>query len=229
MQFRLPEKFRGAEIFSSEISDGLMNFASSTGRKNLAKFLKKIAAKNFASGSQPHEIRIEVAEKAGRVEDTDGVFTQADLALGVKSADCIPLMIFEPKTKTLGAVHVSRKNLIGEIISRSLAEEIAELKIEPRNLAIFLGPHIKVENYEVKDNVIEALVGTRWEQFLERSGGKTFFDLTEATVAELEAIGMTRDNIVDCGINTYTDKRFFSARGQKEETPSVFVTVIKRS
>ena len=227
MEFKSTDSFGGVKIFSSEANDGEMSYLSADGPKNLKRYLAKIGvARPFVSASQPHETKIEVVSRAGRVEGADGLITKDDLTLAVKTADCIPLMLFDRKNGAISAIHVSRQNLTSGIISKSLKSALENQKLDPADVSIFFGPHIHRENYQVKDEVIEKLVGTKWEQFLSQKDDKTFFDLAEAAKSELEAIGLKRDNIVDCGIDTFTDNRFYSARRQAGNPSARFVTVI---
>jgi len=269
MEYKLPSPLAGARIFSSECRDGPMNWANREGQRNLAKFLRRIgSAGPFCSGGQPHQRTIQLISRPGRYEKADGLLTSRNFALGVKTADCVPLILFEKESGLIGALHVSRLNLLEGIISQSLGPILRQVKISPQSLAVFLGPHIRSKNYDLKEGAIRKIRQTRFAQFLhKRSGGfspensslrspadlpadlshevltkwealakagggakgdEIYFDLTAALRGELEALGIKRENVIDCGLDTYTDRRFFSSRRRKNKTSSVetFVTVV---
>ena len=232
MRFDLPRQFDGARIVSSQVSDGAMNARSGGFECRLGVFLKKIGAagKPFCFASQPHGKAIAVVRRGGRAAGADGLLARGDLILGVKSADCVPLLLCERRSGLIGAIHVSRKNLLGGIVSGSLDAKFKGLGADRSRLAAFLGPHIRVENYPLNQAGLDQIKGTRWERFLAARDGKECFDLTRAVVGELEKIGVKRENILDSRLDTFSDKRFFSARGlARGEELKVFLTVIFRA
>lgn len=224
MEFKLPKSFEGVRIFSSEITDGPMNRLLEEGRRNAPKFLRKIrASKPFSSAGQPHRNLIKIIEKDGFYENADGLLTRGDYVLGVKTADCIPLLLFSRETCVIGAVHLSRKNLISGMVSKSFKENLKKLKVTPLSLKIFLAPHIRWPHYEIKKDICDPLRGTKWERFIKSKNSKNYFDLTQAAVCELEGIGVLKDNIHDSKVDTYLSDKFYSARrGQN----FVFLTLI---
>jgi len=226
MEFKLPDTFAKVKIFSSEVSDGPMNRLLKEGRDSFRKFLKKIGAnKPLASGGQPRHSQIEIIKKSAFYLNADGLLTKGDYVLAVKTADCIPLLLYDPETFLIGAIHVSRKNLISGIIGKSLKNSLKKLKTNPLSVKIFLGPHIRQKNYDLKEDSYRPLLGTKWESFLKNKNSKRYFDLTGAAIDELEAIGIIKDNIYDSKVDTFSSDMCFSARRSKGIV-GVFATVI---
>jgi len=219
---------KGVEILSSEVSDGMMNYNLQEGQRNLDKFLKKHnAIRPLVICSQPHKTQITIVNQAGRIEDADGILTTEDLTLAVKTADCVPLMIYEKESGLIGAIHVSRANLLAGIISNSLLVELEKQSIVISRISVFLGPHIRVENYPQKTEVVKKIKNTRFAKFLKEFDAKVCFDMTTAVVAELETIGLKRENIVDCGIDTFISPEYFSLRKSDcDKDVGVFLTAI---
>ena len=229
MEFNLSREFSGVRIASSEISDGAMNMNSSGSSRRLGDFLAKLGVgeKPLCLASQPHSTAVAVVRQEGCVGGADGLLTKGDLILTVRSADCVPLLLCESRSGLIGAVHISRKNLLGGIIGGSLAAKLKELGANRLKLAAFLGPHIRVENYPLGREGLAQIKGTKWEQFLISRAAKDRFDLTGAVAGELEKIGVKRDNIFDSRLDTFSSERFFSARRLARGEPlKVFATVI---
>jgi len=228
MEYKLPPSFAGVRIFSSERQDGPMNWANREGRENLARFLRQIGAtKPLCTAGQPHRTAVRLILKPGRYEEADGLLTSQDFTLGVKTADCVPLILFEKKSKILRGLHVSRLNLLQGIINQGLKSTLRQAKTDPQSLAAYLGPHIRIKNYPLKEEAISMIYQTSFARFLHRRSGRVHFDLTAALQGELEALGIKRENIIDCGIDTYADRRFFSSRRRQDQTAPVetFATV----
>ena len=228
MEFHPGKQFEGVRIFSSGKADGSMNIRHGEGLENARRFLEKIKVdKPFCFGEQIHKNKITLLKEPQLCAATDGILTYKDYVLGIRTADCIPLMILNRQMSVIGAVHVSRKNLLDGIICKSLKRLLSSAAARPSQTAVFLGPHIRGRSYEIKDDILNPLKNSKWEKFVHSVGGKKYFDLTEALSHELEEIGILADNIIDCKIDTYTSDVFFSARRKKPDSPiRTFLTVI---
>lgn len=227
MKYNLPQDFAGVFIYSSEVSDGLMAMGTKAGRQNAKNFLDKIGAISpLCHIAQIHSNKIILAENAGIFENTDGIVTQKNLTLAVKTADCVPVMIYDPKTKLIGAIHAGRKSIIRGILSKSLSSILKKCFSDPKDLRVFLGPHIRVESYNLLNKTAEGLKDTKWAKFMPEIEGRIRFDQTAATCAELEEVGIKAENIIDCNIDTFRDDRFYSARKTPEDEKIRFLTVI---
>jgi len=227
MRFKLPNKSKGIEIFSSEIGDGPMNFDMPKGQKNIEKFLaKNKITKPLITCSQPHGTKIAFANESGRINEVDGILTNHNLALGIKTADCVPLMLFDPNTALIGAVHISCKNLLAGIISISLKNSLRQLPTANCKLLAFLGPHIHVKNYPLKSEAVVKVKGMGFEKYLVKIGKNIHFDLTRATIDSLVEIGFLKENIIDSKIDSFSSKKFYSSRQSLGKGFGVFITVI---
>jgi len=223
------DQTRNVKIITSEIPDGEMNFLSDKGQVNIERFLVQNNIDNpLVTCSQPHQTQIAIVKNPGRIEGVDGILTAEDFALGIKTADCVPLMLYKESTGILGAIHVSRKNLLGGIISKSLDLNLKKLKVDNSELNAFLGPHIRKKHYPLKDEAISEVKNTGFTQFLTQFDDKSHFDITGAVLSELEKIGLSKENVFDSGIDTYSSPEFFSYRRDGGEVPKVFLSVITK-
>jgi len=216
--------FDGVRILVSEQADGSMDRASID--KNLANFLKKTNILSpVAYCEQVHGEKINLIIKPGFYINVDGLVTGEDIGLVVKSADCIPLLLFFQKEGMIGALHVGWRSLAKGIISGSLKRIIEENSLSPTEAKIFIGPHIRKQSYEVRENMVSQLP-QRLNNFSVSYRNRFYFDLTEAAINELESIGIKRENIVDSGIDTYLEPKLFSYRkGDK----GLFITLILKT
>lgn len=243
MRLKLPEKYDKAKIFFSEVSDGAMNRSWPEAEENIRQFLEKTGARGkLCSGGQPHGTTVEVVNKARFNKNADGILTMGparnalrqrmaggDHVLGVKTADCVPLLLFDPQSRLLGAIHISRGNLIAGIVSESLKHTLQKVGASPLSANFFLGPHVRVKNYPQKEEKAARIKKTRFAKFLLPCGKDLHFDLTSAVKSELEEIGASADNILDSGIDTFSDERFFSSRRRSEGEPlKCFLSIIFR-
>ncbi len=93
------------------------------------------------------------------VAQTDGLATQQEaMALLVQTADCVPVLLFDPKQRVVAAFHVGWRGLVGGIISAGV-KIVQEHQVQPVDLLVGIGPAICQACYEIGDDVKEALGG----------------------------------------------------------------------
>lgn len=222
MRYKLPKDF-GISVISSEVGDGPMNLSDN---KYLKKFCAKIALPTPLSiARQTHGINISKAIFGEVQKDADGLFTFDLTPLSIRSADCAPVFLFDKKTGFICAIHCGRKSVLLGIISVTLRDLLIKNSIDPSGIRVFIGPHIRVVDYPIFEKDAKAISKSRLAPYLKECKNKICFDLTGAIYTELENIGIKENNIIDCKINTFTDKRFFSYRRRGSGASEVFVTI----
>lgn len=224
MQFNSLDKF-GFKVFCSEVQDGEMTLNTPEGTQNIKNYLDKIGASDpLCQMHQVHGVNIVQAEKPALYTDADGLISAKRLTLAVKTADCVPIAFVCVKTGFFGIIHAGRKGLTEGIISTSLKQQLRKHRLQSANIRVFLGPHIRRSSYPLSEKVFNSLKCTSWSRYI--FGEENNFDLTLATLDELVKIGVLKENINDCGIDTYRDLRFFSARRSPDNENIRFLTVI---
>lgn len=226
MEYNLSEKFSGVKIFSTEKSDGPMNYRLG-GLKRLEKIVNCTKANiPLVSFEQTHGEKVIFVDNFGYFLKADGALCRGDFAVSTRSADCLPLMIFDRKNSIIGALHVSRKNL-GNSIIKNFARILNENGGDIGSTVLFFGPHIRRKNCQISQSDASALTAAGFGSFVD---DQKFFDLTEAVVFALEKEGFLRENIDDCEINTFESDNFYSYRRDCLGLEvNVFATVILKT
>jgi polyphenol oxidase len=75
--------------------------------------------------------------------------------VGVKTADCLPILIIDPRTKTAAAIHAGWRGTVLRITRRIVRHLIDNLDVNPENLIAVLGPAIGPCCYEVDEKVLD--------------------------------------------------------------------------
>ncbi|MCX6809920.1 MAG: polyphenol oxidase family protein [Candidatus Berkelbacteria bacterium] len=227
MKYKFLSNFQSVKIISSEIKDGSMSLNNEKNKKNQNDFFEKNnIPKPITFCQQVHKDKVAFISKSGFHKNIDGMFTDKNITLSIRSADCAPVMFFSKKENIIGVLHCGRKSVTSKIISNSLNNLLEEHKLKPSDFEVFLAPHICVKNYEIKPDILDELKNSKFEKFILEKDGHYFFNLTEAIVSELVQIGVKRENILDCGIDTYGSQNFFSARQDRNLEIKTFLTVI---
>ncbi len=177
-------------------------------RKNVLAALKKAefrkaGLKNLFFPEQIHGKKIflcRTGETAGIKKRVDGLISGVQgQILVVRTADCLPILFYDPKKKIVGAIHAGRKGAEKGIIEETM-KVFAKHGSNAKDLIVGLGPHIRKCCY-----------------YLRETGEP--YDLTKKVLEKLLKSAVKRKNIEDCGICSYCDKkqRFFSARRRETE------------
>ena len=132
--------------------------------------------------------------------------------LGIRTADCLPILVLDRVKKVIAAIHAGREGTALQITRKVLRRMEAEFGCIPENLSISLGPSIGVCCYEIDEKVFVP----EWEPFAVPEGeGKWRIDLARINIAQMKREGIREDQIsrVDLCTRCHPDL-FFSYRGE---------------
>ncbi len=169
---------------------------------------------------QTHSARVEVVTMATLHEvfdHTDALITaEKGILISVQSADCVPVLLYDPMEKVVAAIHAGWRGTMGEIVLTAIEKMKTEFNSSPENLIAAIGPSISEEIYEVGEEVIaavERVYGSKAGIISREQNGKGFCNLWEANRIQLIRAGVRAKNIEVAGICTYQQADlFFSAR-----------------
>lgn len=149
------------------------------------------------------------------LEGVDAVTTNVPgICVAVSTADCIPVIIYDPVNHAAAAVHAGWRGTVRRIIRRTAAHMADTYGTSRNDIQCVIGPGISQENFEVGDEVYAefANAGFPMERIAVRKE-KYHIDLWEANRAELESMGVPPGNIYIKGVCTYAHNNdYFSAR-----------------
>ena len=188
--------------------------AFTTGRDSEVEALG-LRLEDLALPRQVHSDNICWMEKAGRPEQTDAVITdQPGLCVCVKTADCIPILLYDTKKHIVAAVHAGWRGTVARIVSKTIKQM---QPVSPDDIHAIIGPGISLEQFEVGDEVYEAFhdAGFPMER-IARKAERWHIDLWEANRWLLEELGV-RDIYIQ-GTCTRTSEGFYSARRETINT-----------
>lgn len=84
------------------------------------------------------------------LENADGLITNVPLkALVVRTADCVPILIYDPQKRVISAVHAGWQGTIKKIVQETLKAMREEYNVEPSNVFVAMGPSISGQNYDI--------------------------------------------------------------------------------
>lgn len=151
------------------------------------------------------------------------------IGVGVRTADCVPILIVDSKKSIVAAVHAGWRGTWSQIATNAVTLIENKYGIDPSDLNVAIGPSIKKCCYEVGEDVA-SLFSKKFEdsdQYLfqtERS--KYFLDLSIANRLALHKAGVSEIDVVN--ICTKCNPDFYSYRreGKDVSTQLSFVALI---
>jgi len=199
--------------------------------ENRRRFLKLFPGTWSLAGCwQVHGADVRIVEKLedakpaeNELGDTiycDAILSAVDGVLaGVKSADCVPLLIGDPKTGAFAAVHAGWRGTLAEMGVVAVKRLVKEYSAEPENLRVAIGASAGPCCYEVGNDVIEAFSKKfpyAEKLFTPTCQGHALIDLLKSNQEQLVEAGVRPERIHTAPICTMcrTDL-FFSYRREK--------------
>jgi YfiH family protein len=155
----------------------------------------------------------------------DGLITNVPgLILGVLTADCVPILIADPVSPRIAAIHAGWRGLQSGVIEATL-ERLVQLGSDLRQCIAVTGPCIAGQNYEVGSEVKEAFVSTHPERincFQPTACPSHFlFDLRRCAQNILETYHLKTVEILTEDTYSLADE-FFSCRRSFHQGESMF-------
>lgn len=154
----------------------------------------------------PEEVRETDSKFDALVSDLPGVL------IGVKTADCVPVLLGDPVKKAFAAIHAGWRGTVQSIVVKAVEKLKAEYGTDPADLICAIGPAATCKNYEIGQDVIDAF-GREFS-----TGGKLFTP-TRAGHALIDLHLANRDQLLSAGVR---DEDIYTAPFCTMERPDLF-------
>lgn len=144
----------------------------------------------------------------------DGLITEnKNIALGILTADCAPIFIFDKKKSIVCCLHSGWKGALNNIVSKGI-KKIKRKKIKSQNIIVIVGPCLGFNNFEVdKKFKLKFIKKNKLYQkfFKSKNRNKDIFDLRNLINFQISKEGI--NNVFNIRKDTYKNSHiFFSHR-----------------
>ncbi|MBN2653859.1 MAG: peptidoglycan editing factor PgeF [Nitrospirae bacterium] len=150
----------------------------------------------------------------------DAVVTgQKDILLGVKTADCVPILLYDKKRHVAAAVHAGWRGTAASILKKTVDLLKIDFQSDPLDILMAIGPCIRQCCYTVDIDVIDAVSAATGDgDYCMQRDGKYYIDLQSANRQQAILSGMNKDHIQVIDECTFCNPdKYFSYRFLKEE------------
>lgn len=189
-----------------------------------------LSLEQFVTAHQVHGrnvVEVGLKERGTVVPDTDALITaQSGVALLLRFADCVPLLLYAPSRRAIGLAHAGWRGVVAGIVPATLAAMQRSFGCDAAEIIAALGPAIGPCCYQVGqdvgDQVAQAVgchAGLRGKPALrdvlrrDRSGDGLYLDLSGAVRGQLELAGVSHIETSGLCTSCHRDE-FFSHRAE---------------
>lgn len=182
-----------------------------------------------------HVCRI-VAPPPSMIEDTDVLMTDVpQLCIGVSTADCIPVLLYDADRHAVCAVHAGWRGTQQRVVQVAVRAMTEAYGTRPESLRAVIGPGISLDCFEVGDEVYDAFAAAGFDmqaiarKMLFRGQTKWHIDLWACNRQQLQQSCVPEEQIHTAGICTYQrSDDYFSARKLGINSGRIFSAIMLR-
>ena len=183
-------------------------------------------ARQFVFPRQTHSDNVVVvtSENENTISDTDALITnEPGLFICVQTADCVPILLYDPQKKVVATIHAGWKGTISKIAQKTIQKMTDQFGCQSSDIVAGIGPSIHMHAYEIGPEVVDAVRAnfSNSPALLKPSmnSGRAYFDLWEANQTVLTEAGIQEENIEVIGLCSFEHADlFYSARRDGADT-----------
>ena len=188
---------------------------------------------NLTRNSQIHSSIVnKIDEKnIGQRIDGDALISNVkEVPLLILTADCVPVVIIDPKNKAVGVAHAGWRGTYDKICKNTIDEMIKNYKSNPEDLICVIGPSIGPCCYEVSKDLVEKFntnLANHAGEFDIIKDDKYFLDLWKINELTLKDCNVKDENIINLQICTNCNHDKFYSYRKHNKTPKRIGTMIQ--
>lgn len=201
-------EYDNAVILFSTAKGGL-NFNQKTekGLLNLEKIKKYYDLQDIGYLNQIHSDLI--LDFDGYIRDGDALITdKVKTAIGVFTADCVPVILVDTRVGVIAAVHSGWKGTKEMIVSKTIKRLQENYGSRAQDIRVYIGPHIGKCCYEVSRELIEEFTSEDIYSNINISNTENKLDLGKCILTQLLEKGIKIENINATNACTSCNKQY---------------------
>ena len=203
--------------YESNILSNIKNISYNFGSKS-----SKIINESIFTVKQTHGDNVFIlnnpAEPIDKIEADSIITNLKGISIGVKTADCVPILITDLDATFISAIHSGWRGSYYEITPKTIDKIIENFKIDPNDIVACVGPSILSCCYEVSFdlwNKFKIKFGQNKFVFSEKNN-RFYLNLARLNLSFLQSKGISKVDIINqC---TFCNDDFFSYRRDKSLT-----------
>jgi YfiH family protein len=180
--------------------------------KTIGATHKKVFLLNQVHSSKFCYIHKKLKFKKKKYKGDALITDQKNIPLGVLTADCAPVLIYDKNKNMIAAIHAGWKGAYKGIVKKVI-KFMLKKGCKPNTMTAIIGPCISMKSYEIKKDFKDRFIkkDEKNKIFFKNIKGKTYFSLNKYIYCQLKNLNIKNIEIINK--DTFDVKNnFFSAR-----------------
>jgi len=188
------------------------------------RLLSSQIAKKVIIPNQIHSANIILLDASNRddIHEWDAVITQLrDVCICVIASDCVPIILYDIQTQSIGVIHAGRKWLEWEIISKCIRSMNTSFWVQSHSIEAYIWACISQEKYELGWEEVE-FFQQNYPSSIKSSlnnSHKYLLDVWDIAFKQLQESGIKPENINLSGECTYTKSGKYHSYRRNTHSP----------
>jgi polyphenol oxidase len=171
----------------------------------------------LATAKQVHSNHVLVVQAGGKQGEGDALIsTVPGIGLAIRTADCLPILMADPKNRAVAAVHAGWRGVVCEVVAKTVDAMTQHFGTRPEDLVVAIGPGIGPCCFEVGPEVAVEF----------GLSGRAKVDLVQTTCRQLGRNGVNTGQIFSSGLCTYCDAALFESYRRDREASGRMTAMI---
>ena len=180
----------------------------------------------LATIKQVHSAVILEASGPGEQGEADALISSAaSLAVAVKTADCVPILLADSVNRVVAAVHAGWRGTVQEIVRLTIERMEDRFGTKPEDIVAEVGPSIGPCCFEVGPEVARQF--SKWNSALANRNRKEHLDLGDINCAQLRKAGVPAQHIRQIGLCTMCEPKLFHSYRRDREAAGRMMSWIR--
>jgi len=204
-------------------------------RSEVSSWIETRGISHFVLAQQTHSDHVEVVDKAvsrgwmseeDAIRDCDALVTaQRGVMVGVMTADCVPILLYDRQKKVVAAVHAGWRGTHKRIVQKCITRMQQEFGSIPQDIIVGIAPAIGQCCYEVGEDVAGHFMKV-YPDSIETRGDKYMLDLPAINKIQIEEMGVPVSQIEMSDICTSCENGSFFSYRQERGCSGRFLSLI---
>lgn len=194
--------------FSTAENNRSFNRHTDYGTNNLNRIKNQFDLKDVIYINQIHSDKVYIYDESyENIKDEEGdslITNEKNIAIGVFTADCVPIIMVNEKSNVIATIHSGWRGTFNSIALKTLLEMKNKFNIDINETKVFIGAHIRRCCYEVseelKNSFLEKIKIDEKILFSDRR-----LSLEECILKDLRKAGINENNIYSLSLCTYCE------------------------
>lgn len=179
---------------------------------------QKIDVPRLSALNQTHGVEGAVIKEEDISFNSDGDYLithHTNVGLGVLTADCVPVILYDTKKQVIAAAHAGWRGAIAGIMPKAFEQMKSLYHSAEQDMHIFIGPSAKICCYQVREDFLGIIPVEFAKDVMIKKEAQWYFDTVQLIALQMKKAGIAPASInTDFNFCTICDQRFFSHRRQ---------------